>query len=244
MSTCWASSLSQCGEGKSKEHIIGKALFPDGVLIRGFDWCKDELKPLGINGLVAKCLCKKHNQDLSELDQGAVDLWKLLQEFMRIGKIRSKINPKFAGRQTYRLDATKIERWCFKVMSNVLSSDHGKQAQVWAPNDDLVRFIFGKGRLPDGCGLGIIAEISENISNADHIAFGTLLRGKELVGCLIGFRGIRMICTFGVKVDDVIIPPNFLTGKTPQGLYHLEKLQFSGPHTAIRFDWSGKFKSD
>jgi len=45
-----------------------KGALSDSVSIRGFDWCKDKPKTIGINSLTANVLCRDHNSALSDLD--------------------------------------------------------------------------------------------------------------------------------------------------------------------------------
>ncbi len=70
--TCWASDLGGCSNGLSGEHVVTKALF-DGkaATVKGFGWCKDEFKTVGLNSLVANILCKHHNEYLSPVDEEA-----------------------------------------------------------------------------------------------------------------------------------------------------------------------------
>ncbi len=57
---CWASLLGDCGGGISQEHYVSQAVFPDqSIFVRGLDWCLDKAKPIRIERLATKILCKR-----------------------------------------------------------------------------------------------------------------------------------------------------------------------------------------
>src|SRR5437764_11288626 len=123
---CWAKSHSECSEQMSGEHLISKALFPRRFAIRGFPWCKGEVKTVGVNALTAKVLCKKHNSLLSPLDAAAKDAWcvfryisDLNNEHQRLVALGIWHRPQ---RMKFRLDGWRFERWAFKTTINMVAS--------------------------------------------------------------------------------------------------------------------------
>lgn len=67
MRKCWASGLGNCDGKITGEHLISNNLLDNKIKVKGFKWCKEEMKEVGSSGLVSNFLCKKHNEDLSEV---------------------------------------------------------------------------------------------------------------------------------------------------------------------------------
>lgn len=109
---CWAASCGGCGDGPSREHLLSNCLFPDGVVrVKGFDWCMDETKTVGVNGLARQILCKKHNSALSDTDaeaKKAVDLFQRSVQPLSGSSISSN-----------KVDGHRLERWLLKTAINL-----------------------------------------------------------------------------------------------------------------------------
>lgn len=107
---CWAAPCGGCGDGPSREHLLSSCLFPDGVVrVKGFDWCKDETKTVGVNGLGRQILCKKHNSALSDTDAEAKKSVGLFQQSVQAGSGLVANN---------RVDGHILERWLLKTAIN------------------------------------------------------------------------------------------------------------------------------
>ena len=70
---CWAHELGDCRGGQSGEHHVSASLFPTTkvLLVKGFPWCMDEHKTVGLPSLTANILCRHHNSALSPFDEAA-----------------------------------------------------------------------------------------------------------------------------------------------------------------------------
>ena len=112
--TCWARSVSTCAEQMSGEHLLSKCFFHDSVSIRGFPWCVDDFKTVGINSLMAKIFCRVHNSALSELDAASYDLWRVLRNVSdRIGAREREVAAGIRRRHSkvrFRIDGVSLER--------------------------------------------------------------------------------------------------------------------------------------
>lgn len=105
MGECWAACLGNCGDKMSREHLISESIFPQGkVTVRGFPWCKDEAKEIGMAGLTAKILCEPHNHDLSPIDEAGAKAFKIFTEISRLAKVREKMRPGPRNVVRYRID--------------------------------------------------------------------------------------------------------------------------------------------
>jgi hypothetical protein len=212
-------------------------VFPAGVTVRGLPWCP-EPKTVGANALVARCLCTKHNSDLSPLDRAARDLWDKLGEFGRLSEVRrSRRNVKWS-RHTIRADGFAIERWCLKVLCNMLASDNIKSLIGWDPPSELVRRVFGSELFPDGCGLAVLARVGENLSNEEHISVGGIRTDGtvEPFGCTIDFRALRLAATWARPVEACVLPEE-RGGKLGMPIYHFKAMEAPDVGLAFRLDW-------
>ncbi len=79
--------------------------------VSGFDWCKQEAKSIGINGLQRQILCKAHNSALSDADSEAKKAVGLFQ--------RSATPTKDGSLGDNKIDGQKLERWLLKTAINL-----------------------------------------------------------------------------------------------------------------------------
>ncbi len=250
---CWARSVSECRGKASGEHLITKALFPSGLKVRGFPWCNGEVKAVGANALTAKVLCRYHNTELSELDSAALDVWCVLREIgnqvvelQTVARI-ARIQPR-AELRKYPLDGARLERWCFKMTINMVASGSVTGfPEEWEPRKELVDFVFGAGRLPDGCGLGLAVVLGEKLEDPDNISFQLIRRTgpadepPEVEGFLIGFRGLRFAGSSTRPLLSLHTPVSPLNPE--QVLLRPKHVEFL-PVGKVDFDWSGRDRGD
>ena len=245
---CWAEHYSRCSDDISGEHIVSKCLFSNYVTVIGFNWCKDQEKQIGINSMVANCLCSKHNSELSELDIAAFDVWNVLREFCRLNNVREPRKKKRWNKAVIKSDATKFERWCFKTAVNILSSGSYMTVSDWNPPEHLVRFIFGKEKLPQGCGIGSYAAAGDEIKSADTFAFSALSAndGRVIFGGLIEFRGLKIVLSWNTPVNDLTIPLRFIMSDMRKAVRYpfFERIDHKGTNVTIVLDWSGKYDNE
>lgn len=140
---------------------------------------------LAESALTAKILCRKHNSDLSPLDAEAGELADLLLNSARGNEI---------GRP--ELDGLLIERWAFKTLINGLAAGWSDRRK-WVPSEPIVRFIFGDGDLPQGCGLYSLDGDSADLPNPQDASVtpywsGTNPITKLLVGGQVRVHGLRL----------------------------------------------------
>lgn len=238
-----------CADEMSGEHLISKNLFPGSVSIRGFPWCAEQFKTVGINSLTANILCRKHNSDLSELDAAAGNVWRALrevfdlQEDLRIAEAVTKTRPKIERRR-YRLDGTRLERWCFKTTINMVASGNVRGFPAdWEPRRELAEYVFGRSALPDGCGVGLAVVLGERIVDRDHVSFDLMRfigrhgERPDVEGFLMGFRGLRLAGSSIRPLESLHTPTNFANPQ--QVMLRPRKLIFKGVGEVV-FDWAGR----
>ena len=68
---CYANILKNCAGGISREHYISENVlshFPS-ISSKGVPWLAHKIIDLSTEALVTKCLCQRHNNHLSPLDE-------------------------------------------------------------------------------------------------------------------------------------------------------------------------------
>ena len=157
---CWAKSISACSDKMSQEHIISKCLFDEEVIIKGFDWCKDKEIKIGLGRFTSKCLCTKHNHELSSLDEYAGNIWDNLGNFFTIRNKRESLIKSGQVLQLYNftIDARLMERWILKCLCNLLFVN--KEHVI---PENLVKIIFGVSKIPKNVGAGVVVAKGESL---------------------------------------------------------------------------------
>lgn len=193
---CWARAVSDCSDDISSEHIVSKALFPDNVTIRGPSWAK-EFKTVGANAVTANILCRRHNSAVSALDAVAKDAWTVFRklfEHLEDVRLARVITHTTLPRRKYRVDGAGLERWCFKTTINLAASGNVLGfPRDWQPRKELAEYVFGRGKLPEGCGLGVVLALGERMHDRDTVIVKPLTTDQsDVEGFLIRFRGLRL----------------------------------------------------
>ena len=149
---CWAASLGDCGGKLSREHTISECLFPSGkVTVRGFNWCGNEPKTIGVGRLVGKILCERHNNRLSELDSEMLKCFESIRESARLNDVRRGLGHSIWTIKRFKVDGRLLERWFLKTLINLNFEGEWKFGDhadaVGIPPKELVEMAFGRALL-------------------------------------------------------------------------------------------------
>lgn len=232
----------------SREHVFSRnAFLNDRILVSGHPSGRSEL---GLDDLVTKCLCRKHNSALSDLDQALGDLINVCREANRLRSVRAGLPGKRLRRETFTLDGLKTERALVKTVLNCAAL---KAANLsgWTPPDWLAEFVFSERAAPNGRGIGLVVRVGDTIRNDESVAvaFGTSERTETIAAAFIELRGgLRFVCAWDrdlsdlgtIRVgDDVYVAADDI-------LQPFRRWVVGDPErvgVAIDFDRSGKWKS-
>lgn len=163
----------------------------------GFD------RPMTVNTLTAKVLCKQHNHRLSEVDAEAGKLTDAIMDFRRLWQRRLIRGLAYTDKRSL-IDGLRIERWFIKTLAAITAHDGlplgSKDAEVGTPTDELVDIAFGL-REPSGhIGLAGAAalgpervQINEFSFEPIHYVPPTEPAKRYIVGCTADFRGFRFV---------------------------------------------------
>jgi hypothetical protein len=250
MTDCWARTLGDCSEQSSKEHLVSAALW-DGssVDVIGFNWCRDAPKTVGINSIVSKILCKKHNNELSPLDAAAKQTFQALRESVALSVSRSAERERKWKVRRFEVEAPwLLERWFLKTAINLCAAKGGElrwretSSIVSEPPAALVRMAFGREQICRPRGLYVAANVGETIEFRDIVSFAPLsYDGPNLVAGLFEFRGLRFVFHFeSLDLPPVLSVPTRSIWSSSTLIYHLKRMNGKvGKHLShyLEFMW-------
>jgi hypothetical protein len=203
MSVCWASGLGDCSEKISREHLVSQSLFmSEEITVQGFPWCKDTPKKVGLQNLTAKILCRKHNSDLSPIDEAGAAAFDAIRQAKRLGNIRQRLRTTYWHVEKFKIDGPALERWFVKTLVNVaFGREHriGSDSTVAGePSMRLVEIAFGKNKSDGRAGIYQVVHVGQQIQSDDTVSFSPLIKDNSYIaGGLFSFRGLRFLLFLG-----------------------------------------------
>jgi len=195
---CWAASLGNCDGGLTGEHTVSKCLLPKGaVTVKGFHWCLDEPITVGISSLTRNILCRKHNNDLSQVDTYAKTALETLGASMDLATLRNSLRQNHWAIKRYEIDGRLFERWFVKTLVNITFGGAygiGRNSDVaGVPSEDIVKIAFGKQSFEGYAGLHALSHKDEQISFRQGIRVVTMLENSNIVMARFAFGGFRYL---------------------------------------------------
>lgn len=167
-------------------------LFPGGVAVRGFPWCKDEHQTIGAASLGSKRLCRHHNTKLSKTDSAALSFFRAL---------RDQVDA--ASRPPVRVIRNNFERWFLKTAINlslagtvaVWPRTYGSEEPV---PSELVRIAFGRTFFKEPAGLYLFSHPTRLHESKDAVHAGSYLDSSgQIVAFVFEFGGMPALLWVG-----------------------------------------------
>jgi len=199
MNTCWAACIGDCSDKISAEHIFTEGLFLENeVKVKGFSWCLDEFKAIGVATLVKKVLCTFHNSSLSETDNAAIGLIKAIRSTVELYNERATLGPQAWQVQEFLVDGPKLERWFLKTFITFAYGGKfligGDSVQPGTPSAARVETAFGMRRFPPGAGLYLLGDEGEQIQSEEGIVMTTFSgQADRLARARVWSRGFKFL---------------------------------------------------
>lgn len=206
MRKCWANRLGNCAGPLTGEHLISNNLLDPKIKVKGFSWCKEELKEIGSAGLISNFLCRKHNEDLSPYDN---EVKKLSSAFNRwVTNVRRFENQSFTLTEipiTYKINGYFLEKWFAKTLVNISLINEG---EIKIDFDRLLPALFSGQNFKSPYGFYLTSEIGEKIDTRNFFEllplFNEMTGAKELAGGLFTFKGFRYIILIPNSIEPSI----------------------------------------
>lgn len=194
---CWASSLGGCDDQISGEHLVSKSFFPVGpVTVRGFKWCLTEPKTVGLGSLTSNILCRRHNSELSGLDEAVAATIHTMEDAIKLFNTRKALQHRYWKTKDFSIEGSLLERWLLKTFINLSVVDEkwiigeGQHA-TGTPSEELVRAAFGLTRLRENLGLYFAAFPGETFDFKHGLKLTPKSVGPNLLAGMFTFYGFR-----------------------------------------------------
>jgi hypothetical protein len=235
----------------TREHYFSRGIFLSKMVhLRGPLPSRMPAGEQSIENLVVRCLCKKHNETLSDLDQSLIDLINAFREVEGLRALRKDSSRTWPDDPPLTLDGPRLQRCCLKmVMTNtIFQREH---LRGWQPPDWLPQVIFGERSLPEGCGLSMLVRINDQIAAGENISFAFGRSNDEIPTCAL--LELRHGWLFFLTWDKPLTPDgyvNLMGHRYDRGdiLHPPRQITFSNSPTqpigvSIAFDWSGTWSA-
>jgi hypothetical protein len=250
---CWAKALGDCAGGMTAEHIISEALFEGKELgIKGMHWCREEHRFIGKANFTSNMLCRKHNNDLSEIaDRPGIAAFAILRSVAAIARNRADMLKMglWVGRFDdieHAIDGTGFERWLLKTLINMeIAGRHGLPVGRYAGSavaePELVEIAFGRKSFRDKAGLYFAGFHQETINMDEHVQYVSWISEDQDhryvgVGAFV-FHGLR----FFVCLEPEGLPDEAqMDGRKLRLLHHVRTINVEVERRAsqhIEFSW-------
>lgn len=142
---CYASALGDCGGATlTREHYFSRAVLELLVpqKIGGFHWLKPGHAQPSIASLTARILCEKHHQQLSSLDEAAVQVYRFFDKH-----VRSVVFGERDQCPVVEVKGELLERWILKTLIGLMASgnvlNEGERVDGYEPVRDDLEILFG-----------------------------------------------------------------------------------------------------
>lgn len=192
---CWAKALGGCAGGMTREHLVARNQFESStVRVRGLPWCAHETKEIGLDRMVAKVLCKRHNNDLSAADSAAKEALRGRQSLAA-----HLTEPSRRSRRVVEVSGDAFERWMLKTtITLALQSKPFPTGGIFdaggsGPTARMVDVVFSRRPFAAHEGLFFSASVGDRLDSDEigTIGFETVLSRPDgaLVASYMRFHG-------------------------------------------------------
>lgn len=187
---CYAKSLGNCAGGLSREHYISHTLlrqFSD-IQSQGVPWFAHLQQSLDPSFFITKCLCQRHNNFLSPLDQLAGQAFPRLINF---GKRHAEVT---------KIPGQSFERWLLKILLGMLSTKKiVHNGKTFLPNDlgpNWIEVLFGLSNFPPECGLYIVERPGNSLVFEQRLKVAAAFSSSnDIIGLSASVSGFRFYLT-------------------------------------------------
>lgn len=237
-SHCYAAELGGCSTQISREHYVSDSILrlvslgQPSVLVRNLKFQTPEtLEPKGINNLVAKVLCSKHNSELSRFDDAGKSL------FDGIDQIDSAAGKPEESPATILVNGDDLERWMLKTLCSGIFSGNipvsGGSLKSIHPPKTWLSNLFEDGHFPPGQGLYVRAGTPGAVFRTEPSVLKTMVV-SDANDVVIGFKVWMFSFEFVLVLTSLpsILPPMLEhTHHRPKGIV------VHGSNKRIQIEW-------
>lgn len=243
---CYARALGGCCKQVVREHYISKGILkhiPDrkipqskSVLVQNLSFQEkpDSLQPIGVNNLIAKILCKVHNNLLSKYDAAGLLMYKAMDA------IDDETRTPIRKTSVHIVNGDLLERWILKsfiggLYGGSLRVPEGETMKGSQPPLEFLDILYRNASFPSGQGLFWIPPESGTPIATDNLVLrvGVLPSADgKVMGAFrtwfFGFEFNLLMATLAPTVPTIYDRASF----RPAGI------KIMGLHTQLQFDWA------
>lgn len=238
--SCYAQELGGCEGGISREHYVSASALEEISpihIVSGAAWQKPgEQTKLPTNALVVNVLCRKHNADLSPLDETG----RLFTTALRGAFLRTDSEDQTSAEA--EVDGGLLERWLLKIMSGALAGGiirRGDQRFQWNATATWLRLLFGIAPFDRERGLYVLPT-PFNPKETEGIGLQPCWHGESVcTGGIIHVLGVQLAIFTEYGAEPGL--RELSTGMTTPALRRPRNLGFerAAGDRVIRFRWPG-----
>jgi hypothetical protein len=180
---CYAAALVDCdGNPTNAEHYMSLSLlnrFGARFFVEGVPWL-DSPRELTASTMVARVLCRRHNNALSPLDTMMGNFYDVLagaREGREVG--------------VHLFEGEDFERWALKVLLGRTASGNVRWHNGSKERPEIpllyLRILFGEEDMPDGCGFFYVGDPVDGLySDGLNVAINTYAPQHTEPGAIFG----------------------------------------------------------
>ncbi|MFZ2493467.1 MAG: hypothetical protein WA208_18465 [Thermoanaerobaculia bacterium] len=236
---CWAAALGDCDAVQSREHYLSRSIIGTGeVVVSGLRSLGGRAATISAERLVAKVLCKRHNELLSPLDAAAGDFFRVLKAFKYRAGMRARGARKRGGVDVYRVDGALVERWMLKTVINLAFARRTPSGERWCVPAGWVTSVFGRTAFPDGCGLYLL----QGTSNLNDSPTSVLRVAVLTADGGVGEKRDGMVIGGQFAIEDVQFAVLMQPVGSVNGAYRLRHIRDARAfrlRQVLNVDWAG-----
>lgn len=218
---CYLNQTSSCRGKISNEHLVSQAVLKviqaKQLTASGLPWQRESPMNIGLNTLVANCLCEFHNNALSPLDTAAGQFFEALQLV--------DTDQSGAGFQIL-VSGHDLERWLLKTLfgfaySKSLVNNGQPLLPTFHSMIDPISLLENPASWPASTGIYFIQNVGDKVTRNDEFALApiSMRETNELIGMKISVQGL---------VFDLLLVPREITQSTnAPGAYRPGSLSFT-----------------
>lgn len=228
---CWADPLGECSKAPSGEHILSKSTL-DGpeITVRGFPFLQGKTLTLDKGQFKSNILCRKHNNQLSPVDEAGTNAFDTLSDLA-------------GGRPPRRrkIDGQLLERWLLKTLINIemITTDFETR-----PPRQLVEMAFGIEPFPLGAGLFFLGKIGTLIPNESRLIYQRQMSDRpnanDIVGGRFSCHGFQFLLMLSGNIDPALplelANQDGIVVETTRPMRHPHRFNLGASHYVV-FRW-------
>lgn len=242
---CWAAEVSPCKGPLSREHFVSRAIFRGAHFDTSEHGGTVQRSGVPLDGLVVRCLCERHNNDLSPLDTTAGDFFNCLHELERLRDVWANYRGPLAP-ERFVISGVQLQQWAFKTAASTWCR---LQRQLGAPPPaTLARLALGVEQVQGRMGLALLGHVGDPVHVEERVTMQFGMSSGETVpsGFIIIAWGVTLYVAWQpIKPTTTLVALDSVW-QSEHIVFRPKTLRYNvGRLSAfLNIDWSANFNDD